>query len=531
MLLIIGITAALAALVYFYVKKNFSYWSDKNVPQSDVWTCVVDIQKTLFSSLNFFDFWKQFHLRTKNYRFFGGYQFGTPILFLQDQELIKTMLVKDFDHFPNHRDFVEPSADPIWYRGLFALKGEKWRAMRATLSPSFTGSKMRAMFTLIDKAAKDYVDYYKTGPSQFSLEFKDSFTRLSNDIIATCAFGIQVNSLKDPNNEFYLAAKEATNFGGVLNAIKFMLSASCTTFKKMLKLPIFTENTRKFFSNIIKNTLKLREEQHIIRPDMIHLLMEAKKGLLKHEDENESNHKDTFSMMEPSQIDSNEKIRLSDLDELDIIAQAMLFVSGGFESIATTLSLLAYEIAVNPHVQDRLRAEIKETLEKNNNELSYNAILGMQYMDMVVSESLRKWPTNIMVDRVCSKTYEIPHSVDDYNEPKLTLNPGDIVMVNVYGMHRDPSIYPDPEKFDPERFNNENKHKITPYNYMPFGVGPRHCIAIRFALMEIKTILAHLLLNYELYPIEKTHIPMKLEKSFLFMAKGGYWLGLKRLKQ
>lgn len=64
----IGIIAALAALVYFYVKKIFSFWSKRNVPQSDVWTCVVDIQKTVFSSMNFFDFWEQFHTRTKNYR-------------------------------------------------------------------------------------------------------------------------------------------------------------------------------------------------------------------------------------------------------------------------------------------------------------------------------------------------------------------------------------------------------------------------------------------------------------------------------
>lgn len=131
------------------------------------------------------------------------------------------------------------------------------------------------------------------------------------------------------------------------------------------------------------------------------------------------------------------------------------------------------------------------------------------------------------MDRACVKPYtiepELPH------EKPVHLNKGDIVWIPVFGIHRDPQFYPDPDRFDPERFNDENKKSINPYTFTPFGAGPRNCIGSRFALLEVKILLFHLLTKFDLVPTGKTQIPLKLNKrEFNMQAENGFYLGFKR---
>lgn len=90
----------------------------------------------------------------------------------------------------------------------------------------------------------------------------------------------------------------------------------------------------------------------------------------------------------------------------------------------------------------------------------------------VFIESLRKWPPAMSIDRKCVKPYKYVNN----DGTKLTLNVGDTIWIPVLGIHRDSEYYPNPDKFDPERFSDENKHKILPFTYLPFGSGPRNCI-------------------------------------------------------
>jgi len=153
----------------------------------------------------------------------------------------------------------------------------------------------------------------------------------------------------------------------------------------------------------------------------------------------------------------------------------------------------------------------------------------MKYLDMVVCEILRKWPPAVVVDRVCTKPYIIEPVTPD--EKSIHLNVGDVLALPIQGIHRDPNFYPNPEKFDPERFSDENKDSIRPYTYIPFGAGPRNCIGSRFALLEAKALLYNLLLNFEIVPTKQTKIPLVLnKKTFNHTAEGGFWLGFKRVE-
>lgn len=114
----------------------------------------------------------------------------------------------------------------------------------------------------------------------------------------------------------------------------------------------------------------------------------------------------------------------------------------------------------------------------------------------------------MQTDRTCVKDY-----VYDDGERKFTIEKGSNIIFPIYGLHHDPKYYPDPDKFDPERFGDENKQNIQPGAYVPFGLGPRNCIGSRFALMELKGILYYLLLNFSFERNDDTQIPLKMKKG------------------
>lgn len=117
----------------------------------------------------------------------------------------------------------------------FHSTGQRWKEMRPVLSPSFTTSKMKQMFVLMEEVAETFVDHFKNTKTDGTLEIemKDAFTRFGNDIIASAAFGIQVNSLKEEKNQFYLMGKEATDFSGLFKTLKFF---GYTLFPKLYEV-------------------------------------------------------------------------------------------------------------------------------------------------------------------------------------------------------------------------------------------------------------------------------------------------------
>lgn len=128
-----------------------------------------------------------------------------------------------------------------------------------------------------------------------------------------------------------------------------------------------------------------------------------------------------------------------------------------------------------------------------------------------------------MIDRSCVKDYRF--QVDDLD---FTIEKGRTCFIPIFAYHRDPNFFPDPMKFDPDRFSDENKHNIDPDTYLPFGIGPRNCIGSRFALMEVKTIFYYLLKNFSFEVTAKSQIPLQLATSLVSVKpEKGVWVGLK----
>lgn len=278
---------------------------------------------------------------------------------------------------------------------------------------------------------------------------------------------------------------------GAFELLKFLFSSGFPNFSRKIHLRVFDKTALDFYSKAFAQTLEYREKNGIKRNDFVSMLL----GL-----------KNIYST-----------------DEL--AAEAFLIYTGGFETSSTLISFTWYELALNPEIQERLRAEIKEWLSKSDGKLSYEMIFGMQYLDQVINESLRKYPPIPNLNRKVTKDYIIP-------ETNLTIAKGTSVYLPTYSFHHDPENYPNPQKFDPERFSPDDDVRVRhPFTFLPFGDGPRNCIGLRFALMQSKIAVVKTLRNYKITTNDKTPIPIKFIPSAPFLAAvGGMWLSLKKIE-
>lgn len=517
------------AVGYFWLKKRYAFFKDKGIKHYPVVPIFGNMYRQLTRQEHMSSVVDTIYHAFPNDRFIGTFELISPVLTIRDPDLLRSICIKDFDHFQDHRAFSNGN-DLFFSKSLIGLKGQKWRDMRSTLSPAFTGSKLRNMVPLIHECNKDLVSYVReeinrSGKSK-NIDTQDLLTRYTNDVIATCAFGVQSNSINDKNNLFYSMASKITTFN-MYQVFKLFIAASLPFIHKIVELQIFPEDATAFLRHVVLSTIKNRDDNNINRPDVIQLLLEAKKGILQHEKINDE--KDGgFATVEESYIGKS-TIKQVWSDE-DLVAQAFLFFFAGFDTVSTCMKLLLLELAINTDCQNKLRQEINEYHQKYDGKIDYDKVNQMKYMDMVISEVLRKWPPAIATDRLCVKKYNLGKP-NEKSTSDFIMEKGMILQIPIMAIQRDPKYYENPDKFDPERFSDENKHKINPFAYMPFGLGPRNCIGSRFALIEVKLMVYELIRHFEISPAPQTILPPRYDKkSVQAKLEGGHWLNFKCIK-
>ncbi|KZC05568.1 Cytochrome P450 9e2 [Dufourea novaeangliae] len=497
-ILLITLITVCSVKVVALLYQELTYWKKRGVPYMQATPLLGMSWQVLLGRVSFPDYLSFLYYSHPDAAYIGGMENTVPLVIFRDPKLIREVSVKYFDHFPNHRSFIPEEMDPIFGRNVFSLLDNRWRDMRNTLSPFFTSKKMRFMFGLVSKCSHDFVDCLHQHPELCSMvDIKDYFRKYTNDVIASVAFGINLNSLNDPENEFYKAGTGITDLTSFIRMIKIMLFRLSPRLWRMTGLSLFSKSGMKFFYNVISESVRARDEQGFVRLDMIHLLIQAR--------------------------DREKHQSVTNID--DIVAQTFIFFFAGFDTMSTLLAYLTYELALNQDIQEKLREEVDHYMTKENEEITYETLSKMEYLEMVVSETHRKYPV-VITDRVCTEKFELPPAGPGYN--KTTVNPNDSIWIPIYALHHDPKYFPNPDKFDPERFNEENKRNIVPYTYMPFGVGPRMCMGNRLSMMEAKIVTVHLLRKFFVLPNEKTK-PVRFKKGgFALIPIDGLFCSFKK---
>ncbi|KAM5329864.1 cytochrome P450 3A12 [Glossophaga mutica] len=417
-------------------------------------------------------------------RMWGFYDGRQPVLGITNPDLIKAVLVKEcYSVFTNRR-----AIGPVGFMksAISLAEDENWKRIRTLLSPTFTSGKLKEMFPIINQYGDMLVrNLRKEAEKGKPISLKDIFGAYSMDVITSTSFGVNIDSLNNPQDPFVENTRKLLRFRFFDPFIlSILLFPFLTPVFEILNIYLFPKSITDFFIKTVKRMKESRlQDKQKHRVDFLQLMI------------NSQNSKET---------DSHKA-----LSDLELIAQSIIFIFAGYETTSTSLSFLMYLLATHPDVQQKLQKEIDATFP-NKAPPTYDALVQMEYLDMVLNESLRLFPIAGRIERVCKKDVEI----NGVFIPK-----GTVVMVPTFTLHRDPEYWSEPEEFHPERFSKSNKDSINPYIYMPFGNGPRNCIGMRFAFMNMKLAIVKVLQNFSFKPCKETQIPVELESQGIIQPR------------
>ncbi|KXJ81554.1 hypothetical protein RP20_CCG018947 [Aedes albopictus] len=488
-IVLVTILVLLLAYGTHILRKQLRFFTDRNVPH--VPASLVLLDKTIHPVKHFARWYQQFK---GQYPLTGIFMFVKPIVLPLDLDLIKRILVKDFQYFQNRGMYYNEKDDPLSAH-LFSLEGNKWRNLRAKISPTFTSGKMKMMYPTMVAAGKQFREHLDEKVSQESeLEMRDLLGRFTTDMIGTCAFGIECNSMKEPNSKFREMGRK--HFETPRSALKDAFKMTAPRLAQFLGITEILPDVAEFFMNVVESTIDYRVKNNVKRNDFMDLLI----------------------AMLDDKTEGSDQLTIN-----EIAAQAYVFFIAGFETSSTTMTWALYELSRNLDIQEEGRKCVQEVLEKHNGVMSYDAIMEMTYIDQIINETLRLYPPVPMHFRVVTKDYHVP-------DTDTILPAGTFTMIPVHAIHHDGEIFPDPERFDPSRFTPEEINKRHPFAWIPFGEGPRICIGLRFGMMQARIGLALLLKDLRFSPGSKSCSEMEFQPQNLILTpKEGLWLKVEKV--
>ncbi|XP_065352450.1 cytochrome P450 9e2-like [Cloeon dipterum] len=507
------------ALFYWYATKNYSYWQSKNVRTAKKLTPLFGtMAETFMLKTQLGVFYQKLYNELEGERFGGYYKLRDPAILVRDPELIKHVLVKDFSSFHDNDVHINEKVDPMLAYNIFSIHGPKWKFLRQRLAPAFTTGKIKSMFPLMQEVCEELKKHVQRAiDNKESREVKRMAANFTTDVVGSCAFGVKCNSLQDESNTFRQMGMEMLNPGPVRGLV-LMIVLFWPKVGDFFGLKFVSDRLANFFRKLVKDAIEFREKNNVTRSDFIQLLIQLKK---KGELDADAGEKiENGVKQENGGTDHYEEAKIEFTHDV-LTSQAVGFFGDGFETSSSALAFTLFEIANNQDVQEKLREEIKTVLEKHDEKFSYEAIQEMHYLDQVLLESLRMYPPAGAMNRLCTKRYQFPDS-------DLKIEVGTTMTVPIYAIHHDPKYWPNPGKFDPERFTDENKKSRLPYTFFPFGEGPRICIGMRFAQAQVKAAIVTIVKNFDLETTGQTSYPVVLDPNvFLIHAKEGLHVSFK----
>ncbi|XP_015274900.1 PREDICTED: cytochrome P450 3A9-like [Gekko japonicus] len=429
-------------------------------------------------------------------KIWGIYDGRQPVLGVMDPTIIKAVLVKEcYTNFTNRRNI---DLVGMLDQAVSIAKDEQWKRIRTVLSPTFTSGKLKEMFPIIKNYGEVLVqNVQKKVERDEPVEVKEIFGAYSMDVVTSTSFGVNIDSMNNPKDPFVKEIRKMTKF----NAFDplFILTFTCPfliPLLRLMKVNLFPSDALDFFTRSVEKIREQRQKQGKgDRVDFLQLMIDS-----QGENSNGANGHQQSNGMDHS---------FKGLTDTEVLAQAVIFIFAGYEPSSNSLGYIAYLLATHPDVQQKLHDEIESVLP-NKAPLTYDAVMQLEYLDMVINETQRLYPLGGRLERVSKKDVEINGVVI----PK-----GTVVMIPPYNLHRDPEYWPEPEEFRPERFSKENRESIDPYTYLPFGAGPRNCIGMRFALVTMKVAIVRLLQHFSFRTCKDTPIPLELNSQGFLMPK------------
>ncbi|XP_050085342.1 probable cytochrome P450 6a14 [Anopheles aquasalis] len=462
------------------------FWTDQGVPSASPSFPLGNIQHASHLMLDLYR-----ELKGKG-PFAGIFQFVVPVAFVTDPEMIKNVLVRHYRHFSDRGGYSNAKHEPLSGHMLNA-QAHRWTVLRHAAIPAFSSGRLKAFYPVIVQLMDRLMEglHKKLGPSEECvIECQDVVGRLSTDIIASFLLGIDGKSLSQADGGLYTRVNGKTFL--IPSTWKLFFMTSCRTLARALRLKLFANDITVLFQRLVHDVIAFRGNRNEQREDLLQRFLQLS--------------------------DENGKPLLK---EDEVAAEVLLFFAAGYESTSVMVAYCLDQLARNPEIQERARECALEARAKHGG-LNYEALQDMQYIDQCLAETLRLKPPGINAIRVVTEDYQVPGS-------SIVLRKGQNIIIPVYAIHYDPDYYPDPERYDPDRFTPEACETRTPFTYMPFGEGPKICIAYRLAKLQMRIVVATLLCSYQFDPLDETSEKQQSETYTVLKPNNGVYLKMSRI--
>lgn len=258
-------------IFYFYVKLKLNYWKKRGVPHEKPRFLIGNLKGGI-KELPFFSF-----LVTDMYKrfkgpYFGFYSFLRNNLVIKDLEIIKLILIKDFNKFSDRMFKAHEEVDEVAFNSLLWVPNPTWKLIRSKMSPAFSSGKMKLMVPLMQDAGENLVRYLEKNCEK-TLEIKEVLSKYTTDVISSCAFGINANCLSVENSQFRIAGKKIFDPDRNLKASIYFFAP---ILAKIFKIKFMDEEAVNFLRKVFWETVEKREKENIKRNDLIDILIQLK---------------------------------------------------------------------------------------------------------------------------------------------------------------------------------------------------------------------------------------------------------------
>lgn len=416
--------------VIYYVKNVFSYWERKGFPVFNGSIPFGCLGPCLREKLSMGEVFRDIHLNSKE-PIMGIYLLFRPALLIRDPILVKSVLISEFNHFSDRGIYFDAENDPM-ASNLFTMPGQPWKEMRSILSPMFSTGKLRNMFdTIQDKnqLLKNYLEEQIKSSDQVKL--KQALVKLNISIMASVFFGFELDAFENPGHIFSKLGQLHFDPTTLRNKVSNIGTFLCPTLLKMLKMPSNSPTVTKYLISQVRTVMEARTAIPTLhRKDFIEIVM----GIIQNSK-------------------SGPGVKLT-VDQC--AAQAFTFYIGGYETSASTTAYCIFELCHSPVWMRKAKAEVDALMMKREGKIQYEDLADLKILNMCVKETLRKYPLAAILNRQCTREFSIPGT-------DQVIEKGTPIIISSFGLHMDPEHFPDPENFDPSRFEADHAANDIPY--------------------------------------------------------------------
>ncbi|GJQ86707.1 hypothetical protein Trydic_g14778 [Trypoxylus dichotomus] len=439
------------------------------------------------------------HMRVYGPAPFKSWHGNNPMLHLMKPEHLEIIMNSSVHITKSHQyDYLHP-----WLgQGLLTSAGNRWRLHRKLIIPTFHFKILENYLDIFVEKTHILLGLLDSKANGKHCDIYPDINHWTLDVICKTAMGVDVDAMSNNRNEYIEAIYEIANI-----------------FAWKITTPV-----PNFIFNLLPIGRRFWKDVEVLQGFSKKVISERRKILqMKSPDKNQENGNDDETVGLKRRLCFLDMLLEASEDgkiftDVDIREEVDTFMFEGHDTTTASISWTLLLLGNYPEIQEKLFQEVKYVLREDPMPKSINTLNNLKYLDCVIKEALRMFPSVPFIFRTIDQEIQI----DNYRIPKDT----DVVL-HIYGIHRCPQYYPNPNVFDPDRFLPENCVSRHPFAYIPFSAGPRNCIGQKFAMYEEKTVLAAIVNRYMVIATRKVE-DIKVLPDLTLKPLGGVSVKLER---